>query len=419
LELINADFGGARITGHGIGPVLEEFGGVSRIAVLRGGGLGDLMYALPAVAALKAAYPGASVTLLCTPVQAELLSQTVGPVDETVILPFAEGVRPGPEDPHEVERFFAGMRARNFDLAVQVHGGGRHSNPFLLRLGARHTVGTRTPDAAPLERTVPYVYYQHEPLRALEVAGFAGAPPRELEARLQALPEFIQRLGQALPLGNGGLAKGGSGRGDGGPGYGRVLVIHPGATDPRRRWPAERFAAVARRAADDGFRVYVVGDSSEKELAETVVELALEQAGTGQPGTGQPAAGHAAEARPAVESLAGNLSLGELAALLTGSTVVVANDSGPRHLAQALGTSTVGIYWAGNAINAAPLGRSKHRVRLGWVTRCPVCGVDVTQVGWTAPRCPHDESTVKAVEPSEVYEDVLQLTAMSPLPHGR
>ena len=419
MELINADFGGARITGHGIGPVLEEFGGVSRIAVLRGGGLGDLMYALPAVAALKAAYPGASVTLLCTPVQAELLSQTVGPVDETVILPFAEGVRPGPEDPHEVERFFAGMRARNFDLAVQVHGGGRYSNPFLLRLGARHTVGTRTPDAAPLERTVPYVYYQHEPLRALEVAGFAGAPPRELEARLQALPEFIQRLGQALPMGNGGLAKGGSGRGDGGPGYGRVLVIHPGATDPRRRWPAERFAAVARRAADDGFRVYVVGDSSEKELAETVVELALEQAGTGQPGTGQPAAGHAAEARPAVESLAGNLSLGELAALLAGSAVVVANDSGPRHLAQALGTSTVGIYWAGNAINAAPLGRSKHRVRLGWVTRCPVCGVDVTQVGWTAPRCPHDESTVKAVEPSEVYEDVLQLTAMSPLPHGR
>ncbi|WP_353711090.1 glycosyltransferase family 9 protein [Arthrobacter sp. K5] len=419
MELINADFGGARITGHGIGPVLEEFGGVSRIAVLRGGGLGDLMYALPAVAALKAAYPGASVTLLCTPVQAELLSQTVGPVDETVILPFAEGVRPGPEDPHEVERFFAGMRARNFDLAVQVHGGGRYSNPFLLRLGARHTVGTRTPDAAPLERTVPYVYYQHEPLRALEVAGFAGAPPRELEARLQALPEFIQRLGQALPLGNGGLAKGGSGRGDGGPGHGRVLVIHPGATDPRRRWPAERFAAVARRAADDGFRVYVVGDSSEKELAETVVELALEQAGTGQAGTGQPAAGHVAEARPAVESLAGNLSLGELAALLAGSAVVVANDSGPRHLAQALGTSTVGIYWAGNAINAAPLGRSKHRVRLGWVTRCPVCGVDVTQVGWTAPRCPHDESTVKAVEPSEVYEDVLQLTAMSPLPHGR
>ena len=273
MELFNADFGGARITGHGIGPVLEPFSGVSRIAVLRGGGLGDLMFALPAVAALKAAYPGASVTLLGTPVHAELLSQTAGPVDETVILPFAEGVRPGPEDDDELERFFAAMRARNFDLAVQLHGGGRYSNPFLLRLGARHTVGTRTPDAAPLERTVPYVYYQHEPLRALEVAGFAGAPPRELEAQAPGAagvrpaarpgPAFGQRSGPGAAAAS--------------------LVIHPGATDPRRRWPAERFAAVARKAADDGFRVLVVGDSSEKELAETVVELAVEQPSTANP----------------------------------------------------------------------------------------------------------------------------------------
>ena len=401
MELFNADFGGARITGQGIGPVLEPFSGISRIAVLRGGGLGDLMFALPAVAALKAAYPGATVTLLGTPVHAELLSQTAGPVDETVILPFSEGVRPGPEDDGELERFFADMSTRNFDLAVQLHGGGRYSNPFLLRLGARHSVGTRTPDAVPLERTVPYLYYQHEPLRALEVAGFAGAPPLGLEARLEPLPEFRQQLAQDLAVESGAS------------GNGRVAVIHPGATDPRRRWPAERFAAVARRAADDGFRVYVVGDRSEKELAETVVELAVEHAPDGRPAV-EPNAG-----RPAVESLAGKLSLGELAALLAGSSVVVANDSGPRHLAQALGTPTVGVYWVGNAINAAPLGRSLHRVHLGWATRCEVCGVDITQVGWTAPRCPHDESTLKAVEPSEVYEDVLQLTATSPLLHGR
>jgi ADP-heptose:LPS heptosyltransferase len=408
MELFNADFGGARITGHGIGPVLEPFSGVSRIAVLRGGGLGDLMFALPAVASLKAAYPGASVTLLGTPVHAELLSQTAGPVDETVILPFAEGVRPGPEDDGELERFFADMRAKNFDLAVQLHGGGRYSNPFLLRLGARHTVGTRTPDAAPLERTVPYLYYQHEPLRSLEVAGFAGAAPVELEARLQALPEFRQQLAQdkAVETLDGAA-----------PGNRRVLVIHPGATDPRRRWPAERFAAVARRAADDGFRVYVVGDSSEKELAETVVELAVEHPADGP--AVDPPSGRAGVESPGVASLAGKLSLGELAALVADSTVVVANDSGPRHLAQALGTPTVGVYWVGNAINAAPLGRSLHRIHMGWATRCEVCGVDVTQVGWTAPRCPHDESTVKAVEPSEVYEDVLQLTATSPLLRGR
>ena len=99
MEHLNPDFGGARATGYGVGPVLERFSDVSRIAVLRGGGLGDLIYALPAVVgALKAAYPEASVTLLGTPIHAELLSQIEGPLDETLILPFAEGVRPGAED---------------------------------------------------------------------------------------------------------------------------------------------------------------------------------------------------------------------------------------------------------------------------------------------------------------------------------
>jgi ADP-heptose:LPS heptosyltransferase len=396
MEDSNADFGGARIISQGVGPVLEKFTDVSRIAVLRGGGLGDLMFALPAMSALKAAYPGASLTLLGTPMHAELLSQSEGPVDETVILPFSEGVRPGAEDEDELESFFARMRERSFDLAVQLHGGGRYSNPFLLRLGARHTVGTRTPDAARLERTVPYLYYQHEPMRALEVAGFAGAAPVELEARMRTLPEFRQRLTARLE------------RMQSSPERGRV-VIHPGATDPRRRWPAERFGAVARMAADDGFRVLVIGDHSEKELAEAVVEHAV----------GRGAADDAPETGPQVESLAGQLGLGELAALLADCSVVVANDSGPRHLAQALGAPTVGVFWTGNAINAGPLGRSLHRIHLGWTTRCAVCGVDVTQVGWTAPRCPHDESTVEAVAPEAVYEDVRQLTAMSLPPRGR
>jgi ADP-heptose:LPS heptosyltransferase len=396
MENSNADFGGARIIRQGIGPVLEKFTSVSRIAVLRGGGLGDLMFALPAMSALKAAYPEASLTLLGTPLHAELLSQTEGPVDETVVLPFAEGVRPGAEDQEELENFFGRMRDRNFDLAVQLHGGGRYSNPFLLRLGARHTAGTRTPDAARLERTVPYLYYQHEPLRALEVAGFAGAAPVELEARLLALPEFRQRLTARLDRMPSSAERG-------------RVVIHPGATDPRRRWPAERFGAVARKAADDGFRVLVIGDHSEKELAEAVVEHAV----------GRGANDGAPQAGLQVESLAGQLGLGELAALLADCSVVVANDSGPRHLAQALGAPTVGVFWAGNAINAGPLGRSLHRIHLGWTTRCPVCGIDITQVGWTAPRCPHDESTVEAVAPEAVYEDVLQLTAMSLPPRGR
>jgi ADP-heptose:LPS heptosyltransferase len=175
-----------------------------------------------------------------------------------------------------------------------------------------------------------------------------------------------------------------------------LLVLHPGATDPRRHWPAESFGAVARAAADDGARVLVVGDQSETELAGAVVNAAVGRS----TGDGQ------------VSSVAGMLGLGELAALLARADAVLANDSGPRHLAQALGAPTVGIYWAGNALTAGPLGRGRHRVHLSWVTNCPVCGVDVTQVGWTAPRCPHDDSLVAGIRPDGVYADVRSLLAL-------
>ena len=139
MDDLKAEFDGAEIIGWGVGPVLEKLRGVAKIVVLRGGGLGDLMFALPALAALRAAYPRASLTLLGTAAHRELLQSTAGPVHDVRVLPFAEGVRPGTQDTAELERFFAEMRSERFDLAVQLHGGGRFSNPFLNRLGARYT----------------------------------------------------------------------------------------------------------------------------------------------------------------------------------------------------------------------------------------------------------------------------------------
>lgn len=364
-----------------VGPVGQPFSAVERIAVLRGGGLGDLMFAVPAIEALARTYPQAHITLLGTPLHAELFDGRPGPVDEVVVLPYAEGVRPRPEsvpadDPGEIAAFHERMRARRFDLAVQVHGGGRYSNPFLLQLGARHTVGTRTPDAAALERTIPYHYYQHEVLRALEVVGLAGATTTGLSPRVQVTDADRDEAAQALV------------------GSGPRLVIHPGATDERRQWPVESFAALAARAAGDAYQVLLVGDGSEAELCRSIHELV-------------PAA-----LRGNVQVLAGRLSLGGLVGVLDSADVMLGNDSGPRHLAQAVGTPTVGIFWAGNMIMAAPLERSRHRVHLGWVTRCPECGIDVTQVGWNAPRCSHVFPLTEQVTVDEVYADIVDLAAV-------
>ncbi|MDQ0028578.1 glycosyltransferase family 9 protein [Arthrobacter bambusae] len=390
MEYFDTGTGQAPIVGRGVGPILEKFGDVSRIAVLRGGGIGDLLFAFPAVESLKQAYAGASVTLLGTPIQAALLSQTHGPFDEATIVPVSEGVRPGRpgegSDDDELSAFFADMASRKFDLGLQLHGGGRYSNGFLQRTGARHTVGSRTPDAPPLERNLPYLYYQHEPLRSLEVAGLAGAPPAVLEPRLTALDHHIADVRERLASIDGGV------------GSHKVVAIHAGATDPRRRWAHTGFAEVARRAAKDRCLVVLIGDEADRPLAAEVL--------------------HAARA-PHIISWAGELTLGELCALLAMSDVLIANDSGPRHLAQALGTPTVGIYWMGNVISAGPLGRAFHRIHMSWVTRCPACGVDVTQVGWTAPRCEHNDSLILGISAEDVYEDAAALMAMNLRSRGK
>jgi ADP-heptose:LPS heptosyltransferase len=388
-----AAFGDQRLSteashGLGIGPVLQPFEDVRKIAVLRGGGLGDVLFSVPALASLAAAYPEATLTLLGTEAHAALFRGRPGPVHRVEPLPFAEGVRPGPEDPQAVAEFQQRMRGEQFDLAVQLHGGGRFSNPFLLELGARHTVGTRTEDAAPLERSIPYLYYQHEVLRALEVVGLAGGAPAALQPELKPLADEESLLAGLLD--------------DGRP---SLVTIHPGATDPRRRWPASHFGQVAAWAADDGCQVLVVGDQSDAALADEVVDRGRERAGSGSGGS--------------ISSVAGRLGLDELSAVLRASDVMLGNDSGPRHLAQAVGTPTVGIYWAGNMIMAGALGRTLHRVHMSWMTHCPVCGSDLTQVGWTAERCSHEFPLTAEIRAEDVYADLRQLRATSLLLRGK
>ena len=355
-----------------IGDGGRRFGGVREIAVLRGGGLGDLMFAMPAIDALAAAYPDARVTLLGTPAAAELLVGRTGSVHAFEELPVSPGVRDSGVDAPSLEDFDHRLRGR-FDLAVQLHGGGRNSNPFLLRLGARHTVGTATEDAEVLERWVRYVYYQHEVLRGLEVVALAGAEPVTLDPRLTVSEDERQAVRSRL-----GVAR-------------RLVAMHPGATDPRRRWSPDRFAAVAAARIDVGDDVVLVGDHSDRAAADAIVAAV---------GTDRASRLH---------DLVGTLPLRELPGVLAAADVMVGDDSGPRHLAVAVGTRTVGVFWFGNVINAGPLDRGRHRVLMAFVTRCPVCGVDVTQVGWTADRCEHDPSYVDEVAPEQVLTEVEDL----------
>jgi ADP-heptose:LPS heptosyltransferase len=165
---------------------------IRKIAFLRANGLGDYIFALPALESLRAAYPQTEIVLLGKTWHERFITGRPGPVDRVIAVPPSTGVN---EQTYwessersqlpDVEEFFSRMQAEQFDLAIQAHGGGRNSNPFLLKLKARFTVGMKTPDAVELDRWMPYRYWQHEVLRLLELVSLIDAPPVIAEPVLQ------------------------------------------------------------------------------------------------------------------------------------------------------------------------------------------------------------------------------------------
>lgn len=330
--------------------------GVRRIAVLRASALGDFVFALPAFDALSAAYPDAEIVLLGRAWVAALLRDRPMAIDRLVVVPDDSPPRLVPGPPAAV------------DVAIQLHGGGRTSNPVVAALGARVTAGARTADAAPLDRTIPYVYYQHEVFRALEVVGLVGATSTSFVPTLPVTDGDRRAAAEALPEAE--------------PNRGPLAVLHPGASDPRRRWPASSFARLADRLAEEGVQVVVTGVASERHVVDEVL------------------AGMRHRAIAAVD----RLSLPALVGLLAGAAVVVSNDTGPLHLARAVGTPTVGIYWCGNVINAGPPFRARDRIAISWRLDCPTCGTNCI-----TGTCGHRASFVAAVTVDDVASDALDL----------
>lgn len=340
---------------------------VRKIAVLRANGIGDFVFALPALEALRRAYPRAEIVLLGLGWHAAFLQGRPGPVDRVVVIPPLEGLAPAGEveDPQQAARFFDAMRLERFDLALQMHGGGRYSNRLVGGLGARLTAGTRTPDAPPLDRWIPYQYFHLEVLRYLEIAALVGAGPVTLEPCLQLLPADLEEAAAVLPP-------------DGRP----LAALHAGAGGGRRRWPPEKFAAVAGGLARAGARVVVVGSERDREAVQELVGCM----------------------RTPFENLCGRLSLGGLAGLFSRCRVVVSNDSGPLHLAAAVGAATVGVYWCVNLITGGPVTTARHRALVSWRLDCPLCGANcITH------NCGHEVSFVADIHVEEVLEPALEL----------
>ncbi len=335
-----------------------------KIVVLRANGLGDFLLATPALRALGKGFPEAQITLLTLPWLRGFISGRYPYLHRVeAIPPYPKIHQPGPADPpatEDADAFFARMQAEAFDLAIQMHGGGADSNPFVARLGARHTLGLQAEGAPPLEHNLRYFYYQSEVARYLELVSKLGVPGDGPDMDAPVLAEDRERLARVWP-----------------PGSPPYAVLHPGAGDVRRRWPAERFARVAEHLYERwGLTPIVTGREDERAIAGQVM----------------------AACRAPVVDLCGRLDLGAMAALVEGASLMLCNDTGPAHLAYALAVPSVVLYWAGNLITAGPARRERYRPVLSWTLSCPQCG--------TRGRCTCPASWLAEVSPAEVLAQV-------------
>ena len=318
--------------------IVALVGSRPRIAILKPGGLGDFLAITPALRALRRALPEAHITLIGRPDMVSFC-QRYPQLDVVVLCPPYAGITSsGPTHQHRAWKLFSFFQAQQLDLALQWAGNGLRSNAFVNHLGARFTAGFYVPGAEKLDLSLPFDDHRHEVFRYLDCLRALGVDADGSDMEVPLLSDDFAELERALPQ----LSDA----------PGACLGINPTSGDPKRRWPAERFARVADTLLESrGFTTAIlVGGPDQRDQTKAVVDRM-----------------HRADR---VVDLAGLIGLGGLAALFAQLDLLITNDSGPAHLAAAVGTPSVIIFGAGPPARWSPTSWLWQRPVADWHSPC-------------------------------------------------
>lgn len=298
-----------------------------RLLIVKLSSLGDVIHALPTLEALRSLYPEGHITWLVEEVHAPVLAGHPA-LDEVWALP---RLRPGNG------RFLSALReslkmARRvleqpFDLVIDLQGLLKSAMWTALARSPRKLGYDRTREMSYLaltERLAPYNPEAHAVRRCLNVARHLGAPAQAPRFRLGLpRPDLNHLLSHKTDE--------------------LLTVMHPGARWPTKLWPAAPWARLADWLfREKGFRVVITGSSGDRELVEEIIAQT--------------------ETQPL--NLAGRTSLAELAALLQKAQFAVTTDTGPMHLAAALGTPVAALFGPTAPWRTGPFGEGHEVVRL-------------------------------------------------------
>jgi len=299
---------------------------VRRLLIVKPSSLGDVVHALPTLSALRRRFPSAKLSWLVKREWADVLE---GNPDLDEVLSVDLSVKGWPAA-------IRAVRAGRFDLVVDLQG--------LLRsavLGWASGSPARVGFANGREGS-PWCYTHRVPVpdasihavdRCLLIARFLGAEPEKPGPSAFHLPQESAAEARVEAL----LAAAGVQAGT------MLVALNPSARWTTKQWPAESFAAVGDWLQQQGARVVVIGGREERPVGEAVMR-----------------AMHGAPI-----DLAGKTTMKELIALLRRLRVFITNDSGPMHLAAAVGTPVIALFGPTDPARTGPYGAGHVVLRSG------------------------------------------------------
>ena len=342
-------------------PSRQSYASAQSILLIRPDHLGDLLFTTPAIRLLREAFPQARITCLVGPWSKAVIENNPH-IDEIALCPFPGFTRQKKRSvfvPYvTLFRYTKQLRQEGFDLAIVLRFDHWWGALLAYLAGIPHRVGYDIAEVRPfLTDVVPYSSGRHEVEQNLTlVERVSGFGFRVSGCKWQACPEPGRRIASwplefGLTVADEGFAEGylaGHGIEDGD----LLICIHPGAGAPVKLWRNEAWAQVADTLAQQyGAKIILTGSAGESPLCRAVAEEMI--------------------TKPIVA--AGETSSGGLAAIMARCRLVLGVDSGPLHLAVAMGTPTVHLFGPVDSRAFGPWGSPAHHIVVASEMDCIPC----------------------------------------------
>lgn len=284
--------------------MIEKISGIKKIAVFRALQLGDMLCAVPAFRALRAAYPHAEITLLGLPWAKTFVDRYDEYFDRFIHFPGYTGLPEQAFDQQAFDIFLKKVQSENFDLLLQMQGNGTIVNKLLRDFNAKYLAGFCNKDSFVLSPLfMEYPEYGPEVKRHLALMQHLGIELRgdEMEFPLNN-KDYAELEELLLPL----QPK-------------KYVCVHAGSRGTWRQWSPNHFALLADYCNSKGYISVLTGTKDEETITREV-RKSLKQ--------------------PAID-VTGLTSLGSLAALVKNARLLVSNCTGVAHVAAAVQTPGV------------------------------------------------------------------------------